>query len=96
MVVVDTPYFAVSDARGEIAIPHVPSGRYQLNLWEEHCAPKTLAGTLAGKSPWRRRRRAGQPPSCKNRMRPSRPTSINTGSNMIPRYSLAPFTYNPE
>jgi len=42
VVVVDTPYFAVSDARGEIAIPHVPSGEYQLHFWEEHCAPKTL------------------------------------------------------
>jgi hypothetical protein len=42
VVVVDTPYFAVSDARGEITIPHVPPGRFQLNFWEEHCAPKTL------------------------------------------------------
>jgi len=42
VIVVDTPYFAVSDARGEIAIPHVPPGRYQLNFWEEHCAPQTL------------------------------------------------------
>ena len=42
VVVVDTPYFAVSDALGEIAIPHVPPGRFQLNFWEEHCAPKTL------------------------------------------------------
>ena len=40
--VVDTPYFAVSDARGEITISNVPLGRYQLNLWEEHCAPKAL------------------------------------------------------
>jgi len=42
VVVVDTPYFAVSDARGEITIPHVPTGRYQLNLWEEHCPPEVL------------------------------------------------------
>jgi plastocyanin len=42
VVVVDTPYFAVSDARGEVVIPGVPAGRYQGNLWEEHCAPKTL------------------------------------------------------
>jgi hypothetical protein len=42
VIVVDTPYFAVSDARGEIAIPHVPPGRYQLNFWEEHCSPPTL------------------------------------------------------
>jgi plastocyanin len=43
IVVVDTPYFAVSDSRGEVAIPQVPPGQYQLNLWEEHCAPKALA-----------------------------------------------------
>jgi plastocyanin len=42
VVVVDTPYFVVSDARGEIAIPQVPPGRYQLNFWEEHCAPQIL------------------------------------------------------
>ena len=42
VVVVDTPYFAVSDARGGIAIPGVLPGRYLLNVWEEHCAPKTL------------------------------------------------------
>lgn len=44
VVVVDTPYFAISDARGEVAIPQVPAGRYQTNFWEEHCVPQTLAG----------------------------------------------------
>lgn len=42
VVVVDTPYFAVSDARGEFVIPQAPPGRYQLNSWEEHCSSKTL------------------------------------------------------
>jgi len=42
VVVLDTPYFAVSDAHGELVIPHVPPGRYRLSFWEEHCAPKTL------------------------------------------------------
>jgi hypothetical protein len=42
VVVVDTPYFAVSDVRGEIAIPNVPPGHYQLNSWEEHCSARTL------------------------------------------------------
>jgi len=42
VVVVDTPYFAVSDARGEFTIPQVPAGRYQLNAWEEQCSPQTL------------------------------------------------------
>jgi len=44
VVVVDTPYFAISDARGDLTIPSVPPGRYRLNFWEEHCAPTTLAG----------------------------------------------------
>jgi hypothetical protein len=42
VVVVDTPYFATSDARGEISFPQVPPGRYQVSFWEEHCAPRTL------------------------------------------------------
>jgi plastocyanin len=42
VVVVDTPYFAVSDARGELSIPQVPPGRYQMNFWEEHCSAKSL------------------------------------------------------
>jgi len=42
VVVVDTPYFTVSDARGEIAIHNIPPGRYQLNSWEEHCSAMTL------------------------------------------------------
>ena len=43
IVVVDTPYFAVSDSQGKVSIPHVPSGRYQVKVWEEHCDPDTLA-----------------------------------------------------
>jgi len=42
VVVVDTPFFAVSDDRGEIVIPNVPMGQYQLSVWEEHCTPDTL------------------------------------------------------
>lgn len=42
VVVIDTPYFTVSGSQGEIVIPDVPSGVYQMNLWEEHCASKTL------------------------------------------------------
>ncbi len=42
VVVVDTPYFAISDAKGEVSISRVPSGRYQLYIWEEHCTPKEL------------------------------------------------------
>jgi plastocyanin len=43
IVVVNSPYFAVSNASGEFAIPNVPAGRYRLNVWAEHCEPKALA-----------------------------------------------------
>ena len=42
VVVVDTPYFAVSDALGEIAIPGVPPGRYRLQVFHERCLPEFL------------------------------------------------------
>jgi plastocyanin len=42
VVVVDTPYFAVSNRKGEVVIPDVPAGQYKLNLWDEHCSPENL------------------------------------------------------
>ncbi len=33
VVALATPYYAVSDARGEVSIPNVPSGRYQLQIF---------------------------------------------------------------
>lgn len=42
VVVVDTPYFAVSDAPGEIAIADVPPGRYRLQVFHERCLPEFL------------------------------------------------------
>lgn len=42
VVVVDTPYFAVSDAVGEIAISNVPPGRYRLQVFHERCLPEFL------------------------------------------------------
>jgi plastocyanin len=42
VVVVDSPYFGISDAHGQVTAPHVPSGRYQLGFWEEHCTSKAL------------------------------------------------------
>jgi len=42
VVVVDTPYFAVSNGQGDVAIPNVPPGRYKLDLWAERCASRTL------------------------------------------------------
>ena len=42
VVVVDTPYFAVSNRQGDVVIPDVPAGSYKLSLWEEHCSPENL------------------------------------------------------
>ncbi len=35
VVVLDTPYFAVSDATGAYAIRNVPAGKYKLVVWHE-------------------------------------------------------------
>jgi hypothetical protein len=35
IVVVDTPYFAVSDGGGRFAIEHVPAGDYAMEVWHE-------------------------------------------------------------
>jgi len=42
VVVVETPYFAISDRAGSISIPDVPNGRYQLRVWYERSRPEDL------------------------------------------------------
>jgi hypothetical protein len=42
VIVVDTPYFAVTNKQGDVVIPDVPVGQYKLNVWEEHCSPSNL------------------------------------------------------
>ncbi|HXW61035.1 MAG TPA: hypothetical protein VEJ45_00415 [Candidatus Acidoferrales bacterium] len=42
IVVVNTPYFAISDRAGHILIPAVWAGRYQLRLWSEHALTDDL------------------------------------------------------
>ncbi|HEV2523403.1 MAG TPA: hypothetical protein VGT24_13570 [Candidatus Acidoferrales bacterium] len=42
VVAVDTPYFGMSDRGGRVAIPNVPDGRYQLNVWYERSLPEDL------------------------------------------------------
>jgi plastocyanin len=42
VVVVDTPYFAVSNRKGDVVIPDVPPGIYKTGLWAEHCSPENL------------------------------------------------------
>ena len=39
VMAVDTPYYAVSDRRGQIAIPDVPARRYRLFVWHERYLP---------------------------------------------------------
>lgn len=42
VVVVNTPYFAVSDRSGRVAIADVPAGRYRLQVWHERSLPQDL------------------------------------------------------
>jgi plastocyanin len=42
VVTLDTPYFAVSDRAGQVAIPDVPEGSYTLHAWREGASPATL------------------------------------------------------
>jgi plastocyanin len=44
VVVVDTPYFAMSDRTGHLSIPNVPDGRYQIHVWYERSLPENLKG----------------------------------------------------
>jgi plastocyanin len=42
VVAVDSPYFGISDRTGRVIIPHVPEGRYRLNVWYERSLPESL------------------------------------------------------
>ena len=42
IIAVNTPYYAISDIRGEITIPNVPPGRYSLQVFHTSVAPDTL------------------------------------------------------
>lgn len=43
VVVVDTPYYAASNAAGAISIADVPPGRYALSVWHERFKPENAA-----------------------------------------------------
>jgi plastocyanin len=45
VVVVDTPYFAMSNRSGTVSIPDVPDGRYELHVWYERSLPEDLKGS---------------------------------------------------
>jgi plastocyanin len=42
VLVLKTPYFGISGHAGDFKIPDVPSGRYQLKVWNERSLPKVL------------------------------------------------------
>lgn len=42
VIALDTPYYGISNRRGEIAIPAVPAGTYTLHAWAETALPDTL------------------------------------------------------
>lgn len=42
IITVNTPYYGISDARGEISIAHVPPGRYDVQVFHTSVAPGVL------------------------------------------------------
>jgi plastocyanin len=48
VVVVPTPYFAVTDKDGNFEIKNVPAGKYALKTWSEDGKPTTQAVDLSG------------------------------------------------
>jgi plastocyanin len=42
VIALATPYYAISDARGEVSIPDVPPGRYELQVFHSSVAPDAL------------------------------------------------------
>jgi plastocyanin len=42
VIALDTPYFGISNGKGEIVIPDVPAGHYTLRAWYETALPETL------------------------------------------------------
>lgn len=43
VIALATPYYAISDARGDLSIPNVPPGRYQVQIFHSGVAPETLS-----------------------------------------------------
>lgn len=42
IIAVPTPYYGISDQRGQVIIPNVPTGRYALHIWYEAGLPQEL------------------------------------------------------
>lgn len=48
ILVVETPFFAVTDAEGKYTISDVPDGTYSLSVWHEELDPETSEVTVSG------------------------------------------------
>jgi plastocyanin len=42
VVALKTPYYGISDSKGLVSIPNVPSGMYELEVWHERVLPESL------------------------------------------------------
>ncbi len=42
VIALATPYYGISNDRGEISVPNVPSGTYKLSVWYEAAPPENL------------------------------------------------------
>jgi hypothetical protein len=48
IVVTSSPYFAVTDRRGEFVIDPVPDGNYEVHVWHEKLGSRSKRATVAG------------------------------------------------
>jgi plastocyanin len=48
VIVIETPYFAVTDAKGAYVIPGVPDGTYNLSVWHERLKKQTRSVIVRG------------------------------------------------
>jgi hypothetical protein len=44
VIALATPYYGISDAHGELSLPNVPPGRYELQVFHSGVAPDALRG----------------------------------------------------
>jgi plastocyanin len=42
IIALPTPYYGISDSRGQVVMPNVPPGRYALHIWYEAALPEQL------------------------------------------------------
>ncbi len=50
IMVVDTPYFAVTDRSGRYVIKNVPAGKYKVDVWHESGAKATQSYDVSGET----------------------------------------------